>query len=184
LVAAAIVRRYHNSLVALDQSEQMLTRARRRIEADALLRERIELVRGEGEHLPFADGEFDAVTFTYLLRYVDDPGATLAEIARVVKPGGRVVSLEFGVPDARLARLLWRVYARAGLPFLGALVSSDWYRVGRVLGPSIAGFWRRHPIDSQISLWNVAGIESVAVARMSFGAGVIVSGIRGDGTGR
>jgi demethylmenaquinone methyltransferase/2-methoxy-6-polyprenyl-1,4-benzoquinol methylase len=180
LVAAAIVERHDCSLVGLDQSEQMLDRARSRIEGDPLLRERVKLVRGQAEQLPFADGEFDAVTFTYLLRYVDDPAATLAELARVVKPGGRLASLEFGVPRAPLARLLWRIYTRAGMPALGALVSRDWYRVGRFLGPSIAAFWQRYPTDRQVAFWNAAGIESVEVARMSFGAGVVFSGVKGD----
>ena len=58
---------------------------------------------GEAERLPFADGEFDALTFTYLLRYVDDPRATLRELVRVVRPGGRVATLEFGVPARRAA---------------------------------------------------------------------------------
>jgi demethylmenaquinone methyltransferase/2-methoxy-6-polyprenyl-1,4-benzoquinol methylase len=174
------VKRHGCSVVGLDQSEQMLARARGRVEADPGLRERVTLVRGEAEQLPFADGEFDAVTFTYLLRYVDDPAATLAELARVVKPGGRLASLEFGVPGAPLARLLWRFYAWAGLPVLGALVSRDWHRVGRFLGPSIATFWRRHPVDRQIAFWNAAGIESVEVARMSFGAGIVFSGVKGD----
>lgn len=158
----------------------MLARARSRIEADPLLREHITLVRGEAEQLPFADGDFDAVTFTYLLRYVDDPAATLAELARIVKPGGRIASLEFGVPRARIARVLWRMYAWAGLPLLGALVSRHWYRVGRFLGPSIATFWQRYPMDRQIAFWNAAGIESVEVERFSFGAGVVVSGVKGD----
>ena len=58
----------------------------------------MELIEGEAEALPFADESFDALTFTYLLRYVDDPAATMRELARVVRPGGRVASLEFGVP--------------------------------------------------------------------------------------
>ena len=56
--------------------------------------ERISLVAGRAEQMPFPDGTFDALTFTYLLRYVDNPQATLSELARVVKPGGAVASLE------------------------------------------------------------------------------------------
>ena len=185
LVAAAIARRCGGTVVALDQSEEMLARARERIEADERLRERITLVHGEAERLPFVDCEFDALTVTYLLRYVDDPAATLVELARVVKPGGRIASLEFGVPGATVARLLWSVYVAAGLPILGALVSRDWYRVGRFLGPSIRGFWKRYPLERQIALWNAAGIDAVEAVRLSFGAGVIISGIKRDvGDGR
>ena len=64
----------------------------------------------------------DALTFTYLLRYVDDPAATLRELARVVKPGGTVAMVEFGVPSRRVLRALWRVYTRVGLPVLGRLL--------------------------------------------------------------
>ena len=180
LIAAAIVRRRGATLVALDQSEPMLARARMRIEADEQLRARITLVRGEAERLPFAACEFDALTVTYLLRYVDDPAATLAELARVVKPGGRIASLEFGVPGAAVARFLWSVYVAAGLPLLGGLVSSDWRRVVRFLGPSIRGFWTRYPLERQVALWRAAGIDSVEVVRLSFGAGVIISGTKRD----
>jgi demethylmenaquinone methyltransferase/2-methoxy-6-polyprenyl-1,4-benzoquinol methylase len=125
LVAAALVRRYGCRVVALDQSEEMLAGARARLAAEPRLARQIELVRGEAERLPFDDGEFDALTFTYLLRYVDDPVATLRELVRVVRPGGTVASLEFAVPPRAPARALWTVYTRVGLPALGRLVSRD-----------------------------------------------------------
>ena len=90
----------------------MLARARSRFG------DRVELVEASAEQLPFADATFDHLTVTYLLRYVDDPGATLRELARVVRPGGVVASLEFGVPDG-LARPAWELYVRAGLPLAG-----------------------------------------------------------------
>ena len=73
----------------------MLAEARRRADG------RVELVEASADELPFADGEFDALTFTYLLRYVDDPAATLRELARVVRPGGTIAGLEFGLPQRR-----------------------------------------------------------------------------------
>lgn len=88
LVARELVRRYGCSVVGLDQSAEMLTGAGRRLAREPALAKRIELVRGQAERLGFADAEFDHLTFTYLLRYVDDPAATLAELARVVRPGG------------------------------------------------------------------------------------------------
>src|SRR4029453_11588132 len=97
---------------------EMLAGAEAKRRADPELAARVELVRGEAESLPFADGEFDHLTFTYLLRYVDDPAATLGELARVVKPGGRIASLEFMLPPNPVARALWRVYGRLGLPAL------------------------------------------------------------------
>src|SRR5580658_2902676 len=118
-----------------------------------MLRERVAVVSGEAEDLPFGDDGFDALTFTYLLRYVDDPATTLRELARVVKPGGRIASLDFGVPPLLPARLLWRVYTRAGLPLLGRLVSRHWYEVGRFLGPNIGGFYERYPLERLVGLW-------------------------------
>ena len=101
-VAIELARRHGCSVVGLDQSPEMLAEGRARVER-AGLAGRIELVEGRAEELPFEDGSFDALTFTYLLRYVEDPAATLAELARVVRPGGTIASLEFGVPPGRLA---------------------------------------------------------------------------------
>lgn len=137
-------------------------------------------MRGEAEQLPFVDAEFDALTFTYLLRYVDDPARTMRELARVVKPGGRIASLEFGVPPRLPTRLLWRFYTRAGLPLLGRLVSRDWREVGRFLGPSIAGVYERYPVERVVELWRNAGITCVHARRMSLGGGLVMWGIKGD----
>jgi demethylmenaquinone methyltransferase / 2-methoxy-6-polyprenyl-1,4-benzoquinol methylase len=174
LVARALVRGAGCSVVALDQSEEMLARARALVGSEP----RISLVRGEAERLPFADGEFDALTFTYLLRYVDDPAATMRELARVVRPSGRIAMLEFHVPRGRLTRPAWWLYTRVGLPALGRLVSRDWFEVGRFLGPSIEGFWARHPLPELIGMWRAAGIGSVEARVMSLGGGVVMWGTR------
>ena len=179
MVAVALVRRYGCSVVGLDQSPQMLSGAEAKLAADPTLAGRIELLRGEAEALPFADGEFDHLTFTYLLRYVDDPGATLRELARVVKPGGRIASLEFMLPPNRLARSLWHLYTRAVMPVAGRLISRDWYEVGRFLGPSISGLYQRLPLDHQLELWREAGVEAPQARVMSLGGGVVIWGTRG-----
>src|SRR3954449_8262917 len=145
MVAVALQRRYGCSVVGLDQSAEMLSGAQAKLDADPRLAAGIELVRGEAEALPYEDSEFDHLTFTYLLRYVDDPAATIHELARVVRPGGRIASLEFMLPPNRLACSLWRLYTRAFMPVLGRLISRDWYEVGRFLGPSIAGVFRGLP---------------------------------------
>jgi demethylmenaquinone methyltransferase/2-methoxy-6-polyprenyl-1,4-benzoquinol methylase len=111
MVAFGLARR-GATVVGLDQSEQMLARARRRAATKA--EDNPRFIQGEAEHLPFADGEFDALTFTYLLRYVDDRRATMRELARVVKPSGRIGMVEFGVPRSRALRELWRVHTRVG----------------------------------------------------------------------
>jgi demethylmenaquinone methyltransferase/2-methoxy-6-polyprenyl-1,4-benzoquinol methylase len=179
MVAAALVRGYDCSVVGLDQSPEMLAGARAKVEADRQLAEHVTLVRGEAESLPFGDGDFDHLTFTYLLRYVDDPAATLRELARVVKPGGRIASLEFMLPPNGLARALWRVYTRAFMPVLGRMISRDWYEVGRFLGPNISDLYARLPLDRQLELWRGAGIEDVRARVMSFGGGVVIWGMRG-----
>jgi demethylmenaquinone methyltransferase/2-methoxy-6-polyprenyl-1,4-benzoquinol methylase len=179
MVAAALVRRYGCRVVGLDQSPEMLAQAAARLRASPDLAARIELIRGEAESLPFADRDFDHLTFTYLLRYLDDPAATLRELARVVKPGGHIASLEFMLPPNPVARSLWRLYARVGLPALGRLISRDWYEVGRFLGPSITDLYRRLPLPRQLELWRAAGIVPVRARVMSFGGGVVIWGTRG-----
>jgi demethylmenaquinone methyltransferase/2-methoxy-6-polyprenyl-1,4-benzoquinol methylase len=179
MVAVALVRRFGCSVVGLDQSPQMLSGAQAKLDADPELEARIELVRGQAESLEFADGEFDHLTFTYLLRYVEDPAATLKELARVVKPGGRVASLEFMLPPNRFARSLWHAYTRLAMPVLGRLISREWYEVGRFLGPSITDFYRRLPLDRQLELWRQAGIEDAQARVMSLGGGVVIWGTRG-----
>ena len=180
LVARELVRRYQCSVVGLDQSGEMLAGARQRLAREPGLAERVELVRGQAEQLGFADAEFDHLTFTYLLRYVDDPVTTLAELARVVRPGGRIASLEFGLPEPPLWRPLWRLYTRIGLPGLGRLFGRDWYEVGRFLGPSIEGLYERWPLERQLELWEGAGISRVRQRRMSLGGGVVTWGVRDE----
>jgi demethylmenaquinone methyltransferase/2-methoxy-6-polyprenyl-1,4-benzoquinol methylase len=178
MVAAALVRRYGCRVVGLDQSREMLAGAQAKLDAEPELGARIELVSGEAESLPFADGEFDHLTFTYLLRYVEDPGATLRELTRVVKPGGRVASLEFMLPPNVIARSLWWIYTRGAMPVLGRLASRDWYVVGRFLGPSITDLYRRLPLDRQLELWRAAGVEDARARVMSLGGGVVIWGTR------
>jgi demethylmenaquinone methyltransferase / 2-methoxy-6-polyprenyl-1,4-benzoquinol methylase len=128
------------------------------------------------ETLPFDDSSFDALTFTYLLRYVDDPAATLAELARIVRPGGPVVSLEFHVPPARWARTAWRAYTSGVMPVVGSIVSPAWSHTGRFLGASVREFWRSYPLEEQLSWWDAAGFGSVASRTMSNGAAILIWG--------
>jgi demethylmenaquinone methyltransferase/2-methoxy-6-polyprenyl-1,4-benzoquinol methylase len=179
LVAEELVRAHGCSVVGLDQSDDMLAVARAKLAARPELAARVELVRGEAERLPFPDAEFDALTFTYLLRYVDDPLSALHELARVVRPGGTIAALEFGVPSWPW-RAPWLLYTRVGLPTLGSLVSADWFQVGRFLGPSISAFYARYPLERLPALWQAAGIGAVRILRMSRGAGVVMWGVRAD----
>jgi demethylmenaquinone methyltransferase / 2-methoxy-6-polyprenyl-1,4-benzoquinol methylase len=161
-------------VVGIDQSAEMLAAGRARVAREGLS-ERVELREGRAEELPFADGAFDALTCTYLLRYVDDVPATLRELARVVRPGGTVAMLEFGIPRGGW-RPLWELYVRVGLPGAGAAVSSGWSDVGRFLGSSIREFWREWPERRLLDAWRDAGIADVRARRLSVGGGIVICG--------
>ena len=163
-------------VVGLDQSEEMLDAARLRLQRTPRLADRLSFVLGEAEALPFSDGEFDALSFTYLLRYVDEPATTMRELARVVKTGGRIGMVEFGVPGDPALRRLWRIHTRAGLPLFGRAVSRAWYDVGGFLGPNIEQFHAAQP--DLPALWRGAGIAEATQHDMSFGAGILVTGVR------
>jgi demethylmenaquinone methyltransferase / 2-methoxy-6-polyprenyl-1,4-benzoquinol methylase len=174
MVAFALAAR-GAEVVGLDQSEPMLGRAHARLQRTPALATRMTFVTGQAEALPFSDGEFDALSFTYLLRYVDDRAATMRELARVVRHGGRIGMVEFGVPGDPVLRALWRRYTRVGLPLLGRVVSPAWYEVGRFLGPSIEQLREAEP--DLPALWRSAGIADVTQRDMSFGAGMVVTGV-------
>ena len=159
------------TVTGLDQSPDMLAQARRRFEG------RVELVEASATELPFADASYDHLTFTYLLRYVDDPAATLRELARVTRPGGTVASLEFCLPHG-IWRRLWNLHVDIGLPVAGGLISPGWGEVGRFLGPSIRGFYEAWPLERQLRAWRDAGVPDVRARRMSLGGGVVIWGTR------
>jgi demethylmenaquinone methyltransferase/2-methoxy-6-polyprenyl-1,4-benzoquinol methylase len=180
MVAFALAAR-GAEVVGLDQSEAMLGGARTRLGRTPALAGRLSFVLGEAEALPFADGEFDALSFTYLLRYVDDRAATMRELVRVLKPGGRIGMVEFGVPADPVLRAMWRIHTRVGLPLLGRLISKEWYEVGRFLGPNIEQFHTAEP--DLPALWREAGIDHASQRDLSFGAGIVVTGVS-DGSRR
>jgi demethylmenaquinone methyltransferase/2-methoxy-6-polyprenyl-1,4-benzoquinol methylase len=177
-VAIQIAERTSADVVGVDLTAAMLAQGRVNI-ATARLSERIQLVVGRAEQLPFADHAFDAVSFTYLLRYVDDPAAVLRELARVVKPGGSMASLDFFLPPNPFWRFMWWLYTRLLLP-LGGLVTGgrEWFEVGRFLGPNISGHYHRHPLPSIEDAWRRAGFENVGVRIMSLGGGLVMWGTR------
>ena len=180
-VALSIATRTGARVVGLDLTEQMLRRGRSNV-AGAGLADRIALVAGRAERLPFPDASFGALTFTYLLRYVVDPQATLTELARVVKPGGRVASLEFLVPPSAFWRAGWWLYTRLGLPVGGLLTGGrEWFAVGRFLGPNISGHYRAYPVPWTVEAWRKAGFTDVGFRVMSLGGGLVMWGTREGG---
>lgn len=182
-VALQLAARTRADVTGVDLSPDMLRAGSANV-ARSPYADRIEMVMASGEQLPFADAVFDALTFTYLLRYVADPGATVAEMARVVKPGGVVASLEFHVPPSRFWHLLWLFYTRVLLPAAGWVTGGrEWFAVGRFLGPSISEHYRRYPLDWHIDAWRRAGIEDVHVRLMSLGGGLVMWGSRAGADG-
>ena len=164
-------------VVGLDLTSEMLLRGRERIVQRGQAA-RIDLLLGDAQRLPFGDREFDALAFTYLLRYVPDPAATLREMARVLKPGGRMASLEFLVPSNPVAFRAWRLYTEALLPAAGAIAGRGWLDVGRFLGPSISEHYRRYPLAWHVGAWSDAGMVNVGSATMSLGGGLVMWGTK------
>ena len=170
-VARELMRQKGCTVVGLDQSPDMLAEARRRLGPD------IRLVEGSAERLPFDDASFQGLTFTYLLRYVDDPAATLRELARVIQRGGTIASLDFALPRG-LWRALWELYVRAALPAAGRAISPGWRRVGGFLGGSIRDFYARWPEQRLLQAWRDAGIGDVRARQLSLGGGIVIWGRR------
>jgi len=164
-IARDIEGRHAVAVVGLDQSEPMLRAGRRRL-----------VTAGTADALPYEDAAFDAVVFSYLLRYVPDPLATLRELARVLRPGGSLASVEFGIPQGRFTRLGWQAYARGLFPLLARIVSPGWRDVGRFLGPSIEAWDADWPLQRQVDAWHEAGIGEVDTRRLTFGTGVVMIG--------
>ena len=180
-VAIQLAERTGAKVVGVDLTLAMLRQGQQNV-ADRGMANQVQLVAGRAEQPPFADGTFDALTFTYLLRYVDDPQATLAELARVVKPGGAVASLEFLLPRSRFWRFWWWGYTRLLLPAGGWLTGGRaWFEVGRFLGPNISAHYRRYPVDWTVEAWRRAGFVDIGVRRMSLGGGLIMWGRRAGG---
>lgn len=177
-VALELADRTAATITGIDISPDMLGRGQRNVAA-AGRDDRIALVLGHGEALPFPDATFDALTFTYLLRYVADPGATINELARVVRPGGAMASLEFAVPSNRFWHAWWLLYTRVILPVAGgALGGRAWFGVGRFLGPSITAHYQRFSVPATVAAWEAAGFCDVGMRPMSLGGGLVMWGRR------
>jgi demethylmenaquinone methyltransferase / 2-methoxy-6-polyprenyl-1,4-benzoquinol methylase len=177
LVSRALAARKNAEVVALDQSEPML-RAGREPNRLAGLDDRIAPVLGHAEALPFRDEAFDAMTFTYLLRYVNDPAATVQELARVVRPGGSIAMLEFHVPEGRLARAGWWLHTRLTMRVLGTAVSPAWARTAAFLGPSISRFVVAHPLEEWVRWFQRAGLHHVRTRTFLLGSAVVLWGVK------
>jgi demethylmenaquinone methyltransferase/2-methoxy-6-polyprenyl-1,4-benzoquinol methylase len=176
-VAIELADHHDGRIVGLDVSHSMLEAGLLTIEKKDL-DGRVQLVQGRAEHLPFPDETFDAVVFTYLLRYVQDPDATIRELSRILKTGGQLLSLEFGIPEALWIRALWELHNRVIMPVMTLPVSQSWHRMGCFLGPSISSFCRRCPVDRLAAIWRENGIPVVEIKHLLGGAAVVMWGTK------
>ena len=175
LVAAQIAGSGGCRVVGVDLSPRMLDHGLQLLRADRHGAQ-VSLAAGLAERLPFSDNSFDAVVFTFLFRYVEDPQATLCEMARVLRPGGRMTSLEFAVPTGPVLHPLWLLHTRLVIPIVGRLLSPAWREVGSFLGPSISAFYRKHTLKDLRLMWQTAGFVDVHTKLLSLGGAVVMWG--------
>jgi demethylmenaquinone methyltransferase/2-methoxy-6-polyprenyl-1,4-benzoquinol methylase len=162
-----------SEIVGLDPSERMLEIGRRKVH-DAALTERVRLVNGSAEALPFEDATFDGVTIAFGIRNVPDRVRGLTEMARVTRPGGHVAILELAEPRSGgwLAPLL-RFHVHRVVPFLGGVLSGA--PEYRYLQRSIQAF---PPPEEFGRLMDAAGLDVVSVTPLTFGVAHLYLGRR------
>jgi demethylmenaquinone methyltransferase/2-methoxy-6-polyprenyl-1,4-benzoquinol methylase len=148
----------------LDPSPNMLAIAAQKIEKRGLT-DRVTLVEGDAQALPYADCEMDAATIAFGIRNVPDRSQGLRELARVVRPGGRVCVLELGEPRRGLLGRAARFHTRHVVPRLGALLSGA--REYKYLQSSIAAF---PPAEEFAQQMQAAGLHVIEVIPLTFGA--------------
>ena len=173
-LAIAMARRIRDvQVLGVDLSEQMLAVARRKIEARGL-DGRIVLDRGDAERLAVADASVDVATVAFGVRNFGDLGAGLRELARTIKPGGKVVILEFSRPRNRVFRALYEFYSYKILPRIGGLVSRD-KRAYEYLPASV----REFPAPEEfMAMMARAGFRNCRARSQSFGIAQIYIGER------
>lgn len=151
-------------VVGLDFCEEMLDAASHKLPADALTS--LHLVQGDALHLPFAEATFDCVASAFLLRNVADLEGCLTEMARVLRPGGRLVSLELTHPPPGFLGAAASLYSRYLVPLLGWLVTGDGDAY-RYLPSSLHGF----PDADELSrLMARAGLQEITYRRLGQGS--------------
>ncbi|MGJ0204263.1 bifunctional demethylmenaquinone methyltransferase/2-methoxy-6-polyprenyl-1,4-benzoquinol methylase UbiE [Leucobacter sp. gxy201] len=149
-------------VVAADFSEGMLAEGRKRQAGN----DRVEFVQADAMDLPFRDDEFDAATISYGLRNIADPRKALAEMLRVVRPGGRVVINEFSTPPLPFVRVPYQLYGRYVLPRVAGLINRKAAEAYEYLNESI----EQWPAQEELAEWmREVGFERVAYRNLTFG---------------
>ena len=134
---------------------------------------RLAFVQAPGEELPFRDDAFDSASIAFGIRNVVDRERGLREMCRVVKPGGRVVVLEFSQPDSALLGILYRFYFTRVLPRVGGLISRR--SAYTYLPDSVQEF---HPPAEFAEMLREAGCDPVTFRPLSRGIVTLYIGIK------
>ena len=173
-VAIEFARRSRaHRIVGLDRSAGMLEVARDKI-GKQRLEGRIEVIEGDALNLPFGDGSFDAVTIAFGLRNLPDYAAGVREMARVLKPGGRLLVLEFFPPTSGAFLQLYRLYLKTVLPVVGRAVSGS-KEAYDYLSSSIQGFASH---DEVRRFFADAGLPDVRRRKLAGGVSFIYRGVK------
>ena len=160
--SSAAIAKHGAHVVAADFSEGMLAEGRKRHAGNDL----IEFVFADATALPFEDNSFDAATISYGLRNVHQPRKALAEMLRVVKPGGRIVIAEFSTPPSQAIRVPYGLYGRHVLPRVAGLMNREAAEAYRYLNESI----EQWPTQDELAAWmREAGFERVAYRNLTLG---------------
>lgn len=160
--SSAAIAAHGARVTAADFSEGMLAEGRKRHAGNEL----IDFVWADATALPFDDDSFDAATISYGLRNVSDPKRALAEMTRVVKPGGRIVIAEFSHPSPAFIEWGYTRYNRHVLPRIAGLVNRDAAEAYTYLNESIEGW----PGQEELARWmREAGLERVAYRNLTSG---------------
>ena len=156
-------------VVGLDVSAAMLVRAEQKFG-----NQRIEWLQGDALHLPFADGSFDVVASAFVMRNLPDLAGSFEEMARVLRPGGRLVGLDITHPPDTAWGQVLRLGFEHGVTRIAGLVSGD-RSAYRYLPNSLSGY----PTADELSaMLESAGLTEVSYQRLSMGAVALHIGLR------
>ncbi|MDX1682684.1 MAG: ubiquinone/menaquinone biosynthesis methyltransferase, partial [Phycisphaeraceae bacterium] len=130
---------------------------------------------GDAIHLPVANASVDVVTIAFGIRNVTDPAAAMAEFVRVLRPGGRVLVLEFSLPRNRFLRGLYQFYFRHIMPHTAGLIAGDRGGAYRYLPESVNTFIGR---DEMVQMMEEAGLTEVKQWPLTLGIAVLYRGVK------